>query len=453
MACSRAPRSVNSCETRPEILQTVAAEAQQRVGGRVLRQLGAAGARGLESHEAGVQREQARGRFGSVVGIAIDGADPLLGRGRAQHGVEKVAALGLEACQPLGVRLLAERGARALEGRQHAGRIDLGAFRVALGAFRRLDALRRGLGLALVLGDIAVDGGDLALEADDAGGSLVALALCLSQARVVRDQELALQLVRFGHALAKDRPLAALQRALDAAVLGIGLDALGGDGLPGRIVGALRLRQLGLERADAGLDALQLGFQFVAPPEQRGLVALGAGDALLLLGDAAPPLLHLGDEVFLDLALRSLRLLGQLGELRVVGLPAVGFEQALGLGELHLLRPLADVGDHAADLVERADLGGALSLLGGEDGVEVRVEGKEHRGPHRGQEHHPQHRVLGDQAHALHVGRGDVAAAPEVEGDDGDQHDARSGSRAPRRRTGPSRRPGRTARVKPTALY
>ena len=423
MACSRAPRSVDSCETRPEILQTVAAEAQERVGGGVLRQLGAAGTRCIESYEAGIESEQARGRFGSVVGIAVDGADAFLGRRRAQHGVEKIAALGLEPCEPFGIRLLAEGGAGALEGRQHARRIDLGAFRVAFGTLRRLDALGRGLGFALVLGDIAVDGGDLALEADDAGGSLVALALGLSQARVVRDQELALQLFRLGGALAKDRSLAALERAFHAAVFRVGLDALGGDGLPGCSVGALRLRQLGFQRADAGLDALQFGFQFIAPPEQRGLVAFGAGDAFLLLGDAAPPILHLGDEIFLDLALRPLRLLGQPGELRIVGLPAVGFEQALGLGKLDLLRPLADVGDHAADLVQRADLGGPLSLLGREDGVEVRVEGKEHRGSHRGQEHHPQHRVLGDQAHALHVGRGDVAAAAEVEGDDGDERD------------------------------
>src|SRR4029079_17498222 len=106
--------------------------------------------------------------------------------------------------------------------------------------------------------------------------------------------------------LAKDRPLAALQRAFHAAVFRVGLDAFGGDGLPCRIINALRLRQLRLQRADAGLDALQLGFQLVAPPEQSGLVALGAGDALLLLGDAAPALLHLGDEIFLDLALRPL---------------------------------------------------------------------------------------------------------------------------------------------------
>ena len=179
MACSRAPRSVEFLRDEAGILQTVAAEAQQRVGGRVLRQLGAAGAIGLEGHQAGVQREQARGRFGSVLGIAIDGAHPVLGRGRAQHGVEKVAALGLKASQPLRVRLLAEGGARALEGRQHAGRVDLGAFSVALAGFRRLDALGRGLGFALVLGDIAVDGGDLALEADDTGGRLVALPLRL----------------------------------------------------------------------------------------------------------------------------------------------------------------------------------------------------------------------------------------------------------------------------------
>ena len=42
----------------------------------------------------------------------------------------------------------------------------------------------------------------------------------------------------------------------------------------------------------------------------------------------------------------------KLGELDVVGLPAVGLEQSLGFGDLHLLRAVADVGHHAADLVE-----------------------------------------------------------------------------------------------------
>ena len=82
-------------------------------------------------------------------------------------------------------------------------------------------------------------------------------------------------------------------------------------------------------------------------PQQRRLAALGAGDALLLLGDAAPAIFHLLDEVLFDLALRALGLVGELGELHVVGLPAVGIEQPFGFGKLRLLRALADVGDHA----------------------------------------------------------------------------------------------------------
>ena len=47
-----------------------------------------------------------------------------LAAGVLEHGAEQIAALGLDGRQPLGVGLLAEGGARALEGRQHAGRID-----------------------------------------------------------------------------------------------------------------------------------------------------------------------------------------------------------------------------------------------------------------------------------------------------------------------------------------
>ena len=173
----------------------------------------------------------------------------------------------------------------------------------------------------------------------------------------------------------------ALERAFDAAVLGGGVDALGGDALLGLVVGDLRLRQLRFQRADAGLDALQLGFQLVALPQQRRLVALGARDALLLLDDAAAAVLHLLHEVLLDLALRALGGLRQLGELLVVGLPALGIEQALGLLDLALLGERADVGDHAAHLVEGADLGGALALLGREDGVEVRSRRRRTRRP------------------------------------------------------------------------
>ena len=79
--------------------------------------------------------------------------DLLLGRLRAGHGVEQVAALLLQAGQPLGIRLLAEGGARA--SRRPAGRgpgSTFGVFASVSGGLRRLDALLGGVGLALQLG-------------------------------------------------------------------------------------------------------------------------------------------------------------------------------------------------------------------------------------------------------------------------------------------------------------
>ncbi len=171
-----------------------------------------------------------------------------------------------------------------------------------------------GLCLALVLGDLAVDGGDLALEADDAGRGLVALTLGLLEPRFVGNGELSLQLAELGHALAIDRPLAAFERALDATVLCRRIDALGGHGLPGLVEGSLGLRELGFQCANGRLDALQLGLQLVAFSQKGCLAALGAGNALLLLDDAAAPVLHLLHEVLLDLGLRALRFMGETGE-------------------------------------------------------------------------------------------------------------------------------------------
>ena len=83
--------------------------------------------------------------------------------------------------------------------------------------------------------------------------------------------------------------------------------------------------------------------------------------------------------------------------------------------DLPLLRLRADVGDDTADLIGGADLGSSLARLGREDGVEMRVEGEEHRRRHGGEEHHPQHGILYDQARTLHIRGGKVAAAPEAE--------------------------------------
>ena len=137
-------------------------------------------------------------------------------------------ALQLQGAEPLGVGLLAEGGACALEGRQDARGIDLAGVVVGADCLGGLDALLGGRGLALELGQIAVDGGELALDLRDARlygdeallGVLGALLL---------DLVLVLQGGELGLALAEDRALALLQRAFDAAVLGHSLHALGVD--------------------------------------------------------------------------------------------------------------------------------------------------------------------------------------------------------------------------------
>ena len=184
-----------------------------------------------------------------------------------------------------------------------------------------------------------------------------------------------------GHALAIDRSLALLQGAFDAAVLGQSLDALGVDLLGLGVELGFVLAVLGGEAGPLGLQSRQLLGQRDLLDGEAGLSALRGGDALLLLGDAAAALLHLLHEVFLDLALRALRCLGEARELLVVGLPALGIEQTLGFLDLALLRQRADVGDDAADLVGGADLGGALALLGRKDGVEMRSRRRRTRTP------------------------------------------------------------------------
>ena len=91
--------------------------------------------------DAGIEREHAGRGLGRLLGIAVDGAHLFLGGLRARHGIEQVRALLLQGGQPLGVGLLAEGGARALEGRQHAGGVELGALVVGVGRLGGLDAL------------------------------------------------------------------------------------------------------------------------------------------------------------------------------------------------------------------------------------------------------------------------------------------------------------------------
>ena len=94
---------------------------------------------------------------------------PSMAPSRLPHCACTAASRSASGCWRKAVRAL-------LEGRQDARGIDLAALAVRIGGLRRLDAMLGGLRLALVLGHLADDGGDLALEADDARGDAVALA-------------------------------------------------------------------------------------------------------------------------------------------------------------------------------------------------------------------------------------------------------------------------------------
>ena len=120
-------------------------------------------------------------------------------------------------------------------------------------------------------------------------------------------------------------------------------------------------------------------------------------------------------EVCLDLAGRALRRGGELVELAVVGVPAVALEQRLasarsaGSSSCRRCRQRC----RRPGFVRAA--ANALALVLGEDDVEAAVEGEEHRGRHAGEEHHPEHRILGDDAQSLRVRRDDVAAGEHGE--------------------------------------
>src|SRR5215470_18612195 len=120
-------------------------------------------------------------------------------------------------------------------------------------------------------------------------------------------------------------------------------------------------------------------------------------------------LLHLLNEILLDLALGVLRLAAERDQLSVVPLPAIGLKQSLGLLELAALRQGTDVGDGRPDLAGGADLRGAGAGLCREDRVEVGIKREEHRGGDGGEKHHPQHGVLEHQPQALRIGAGDLA--------------------------------------------
>ena len=144
---------------------------------------------------------------------------------------------------------------------------------------------------------------------------------------------------------------------------------------------------------------------------EAGLAALRGGDALLLLLDAAVARLDLVVEVLLDLAGRALRRRGELVELRLVGVPAFALEQRSDFCVSCWVSMVAPMSAMMAETwFVRAQLRHALALLLREDDVEAAVEREEHRRRHAGEEHHPQHGVLGDDAQRLRVGRDDVGA-------------------------------------------
>ena len=238
-----------------------------------------------------------------------------------------------------------------------------------------------------------------------------------------------MQHAELGHALAIDGTPALFHGSFDATILGQRLDALGVDLLALGIQLALVLRVF---RSKAGALSPQprefFGQRYLLVGKP-GLPPLGRGDTLLLLVDGAAALLHLLDEVFLDLALRPLRGMGQARELLVVGFPAVCIEQRFRFFDLPLLGECADIGDHFADLVDGADFCGPLTGLGRKYRVEMGVEGEEDGRRHRGEEHYPEYRILRDDPHRLRVWGNHVALGEEHQQDDdahcgGGQHKA-----------------------------
>ena len=106
------------------------------------------------------------------------------------------------------------------------------------------------------------------------------------------------------------------------------------------------------------------------------------------------------------------------GQLLVVGLPAVGVEQPLGLLDAGASASSAPMSATTPPIWLVVRISAArLRASAGKMALKWESKEKNTEARHGGQEHHPQHGILDDQAQALHVGRGDVAAAPEAERD------------------------------------
>ena len=225
--------------------------------------------------------------------------------------LSKLRALLLQGGEPLGVGLLAEGGAGPLEGRQHAGRVELGCPRPrcrqpAVDLMRCSAVWASPFSLARSPSTV-----DSSRSIWEMRVSTVTRRFWASLVRSCLDLVLVLQGGHLGHALAIDGAAALLERTFHAAILGHCLDALGVDLLGLAVELGLVLGVLGGQRRALGLEAGQLIGQRDLLVGEAGLAALRRGDALLLLVDGAAALFHLLDEVLLDLALRALRGLGR----------------------------------------------------------------------------------------------------------------------------------------------
>ena len=120
-------------------------------------------------------------------------------------------------------------------------------------------------------------------------------------------------------------------------------------------------------------------------------------------------------------------------------------EEGIGLSDAPARRRIADVGDDAGYLIDRADLGRAHALSRGENRIEKGDVRKEDAGSRAGEEHHPQHRVAEHDPEAVRIVADDTAAARHEEGPDEHDSDGRErdlvddfvlGGEAPDRLTG-----------------
>ena len=132
--------------------------------------------------------------------------------------------------------------------------------------------------------------------------------------------------------------------------------------------------------------------------------ALRRNDAFVLGGNGAVASFGLIIQIALDIAFTFLGALGKRGELRVIGVPALGDEQLFRGGQLPVADGLANVGNDAGHLVLSTKFGSARALTLRKDGREQAVEREKYRRDHASEKHHPEHGILEDDARRLEVG-------------------------------------------------